>query len=574
MLEKKIKKKSLSDFKVTQSFLIEYQDKRDKLIVICHKCHSSYDYYKQDVCPKCNTKIKDKSLLSFSKDEEYRVFSGDALEPSNDIINEIDVHEMCNESLYSERVEETDTKIKYSRTYFRGYKLRLSKKQRFYTAPYFRTELTYFDKRTGYVIKGGKGPLYTMDILEDADIYHLTTNVKSNLNKYFVNGIVNYIEHQYPIVKRLESYVDFNQNIPFDKKRPYIIDLIRYYQYPIFLQLFENIDDDIVSFDYINSYFIHFMSSQQRDKLKKSKSLADYVEMYSGSPKVFDYILHDTFFKNCCNASVFEYIINISKLIILSPLFFYLNDDQYNQLFDDFKEEGGINYFYVSYYHNMNSIFTDYNYDRSVNHFQYVNKQAVQYLSKINLCHHFSQLVFNELIEYNEDNDSGGVAQLLFKFEKISRLIIPAIHYLNQTKQKEISNILSNTISFNDFYKESIKYLVRDYALIVEINNVCFLQVPNQSRTPICKNYDVDKLLNVIDIDIFYDDGIERDSYVYIIADHFLDSLYVTNENKYSNRILDFYWNSKMHRFVRRQEPESRKIENSLIQYLFITNQL
>lgn len=76
MLEKKTKKKSLSDFKIKQSFLIEYNSRSDKLIVICENCHSSYDYYKQDVCPKCNAKIKDKSLLSFQKIENIKFLVG------------------------------------------------------------------------------------------------------------------------------------------------------------------------------------------------------------------------------------------------------------------------------------------------------------------------------------------------------------------------------------------------------------------------------------------------------------------------------------------------------------------
>ena len=124
--------------------------------------------------------------------------SGDALEPSKDIINDFEMHMYRKEELYSEIVEETDDKIKYVRTYFKGYNLRLSEKLKFYTTPCFRTELIYFDKRTGNIIIGYRGSLYTMDLLNDTKIYFLTTYVKSNLNKYFVNGIIDYIEHQYP----------------------------------------------------------------------------------------------------------------------------------------------------------------------------------------------------------------------------------------------------------------------------------------------------------------------------------------------------------------------------------------
>ena len=571
MLEKKIKKKSLSDFKVKQSFLIEYNNKRDKLIVICEHCHSSYDYYKQDVCPKCNTKIKDKSLLSFSKDREYQIFSGDALEPSKDIINDFEMHMYCKEKLYSEIVEETDDKIKYVRTYFKGYNLKLSKKLKFYTTPCFRTELIYFDKQTGNIIIGYRGSLYTMDVLNDTKIYYLTTHVKSNLNKYFVNGIVDYIEHQYPMLKRLKSYINFNQKCSFDEKRSYIIDLLCYYQNSMFLQLFENINEGIISFEYIDHYFIQFMSHKQYDKLKKCELLTDYIEYYSGSSKIFDYILSSSFFEDCCNSSVFEYIINVSKLIILSPLFFYFDDNQYDMLFDAFADRCSINYFYVTYYKSMNSIFTGRSYDRSINHFQYVNQYAVKYLCNMGLYQHFKALIFKELIQYNDGNDSSGVAQLLFKFEKIVRLIIPALHYLNRTKQKDVSNILLNTVTFNDFYKESIKYLIRDYALIIEINGVCFLQIPLQSRMPICKNYDVIKLLNIQDIDLFYINGMSQDTFVYIIKDDYLDSLYMVDNGMYLNRTSDFYQHA-LTRFFR--HDQSNKSDNCLNHYLFITNQI
>lgn len=571
MLEKKTKKKSLSDFKIKQSFLIEYNSRSDKLIVICENCHSSYDYYKQDVCPKCNAKIKDKSLLSFSKDREYQIFSGDALEPSKDIINDFEMHMYCKEKLYSEIVEETDDKIKYVRTYFKGYNLKLSKKLKFYTTPCFRTELIYFDKQTGNIIIGYRGSLYTMDVLNDTKIYYLTTHVKSNLNKYFVNGIVDYIEHQYPMLKRLKSYINFNQKCSFDEKRSYIIDLLCYYQNSMFLQLFENIDEEIISFQYIDTYFIQFMSHKQHDKLKKCKLLTDYIEYYSGSSKIFDYILSSSFFEDCCNSSVFEYIINVSKLIILSPLFFHFTTEQCNKLFNDFREKQAINYFYVTYYSNMNSIFTHHGYDRSVNHFQYVNKHVVNYLKKMDLYDHFRELIFKQMIQYDNDNVDDEIAQFLFKFEKINRLVIPALHYLNQTKQKEISNLLINTISFNDFYKEAIMYLVRDYALIMEFNDVCFLQIPMQSRTPVCKNYNVYKLLNIQDFDLYY--GSSK-TLVYIIDDDYIDSLYMVNNGDYLERTSGLYDYEFVRLFMYSKYNKSYKTENCLNQYLFITNQI
>lgn len=567
MLRRKSKKKTLSDFKIEQSFLIKYKDQRDKLIVICEKCHSSYDYYKQDVCPKCQNKIENKDLLSFLKKENQQIFSGDALEPSNDIINDFEMHMYRKEELYSEIVEETDDKIKYVRTYFKGYNLRLSKKLKFYTTPCFRSELMFFDKKTGNIVIHRGCGWYTIHDFREYKIHYLTTHVKSNLNKYFVNGIIDYIENKYPILKSLESYVDCNSKVRFEEKRVYLIDLINYYQHPMFLDLFK-CTNVVISFEYIDRYFLYFMSTQQQKRLKKSNQLKDYIEYYSGNSKILDYVLNESFFNCCCKASIYEYIINVSRLMILSPLFFYFTDAQYDYLFSYYNQERCINYFRVSYIDKMNSIFTDFNYDRSVKSIQYTNHYSYKYLKNLDLLNYFNHLLFDQLIQYNDCYDNLGITQLLYKFEKMIRLLIPALHYLNQTKQKEISDILLKTTSFNAFYTEAIKYLVYDYALILEINDICFLQIPRQTRMPICKNYSVTKLLNIQKFDSFYMNDVNQDSFIYIIKDNHLDYFYMVDHNLYMNLLFD------SHSYSSSGFLKPKKIEDCLNQYLFITNQI
>lgn len=88
---------------------------------------------------------------------------------------------------------------------------------------------------------------------------------------------------------------------------------------------------------------------------------------------------------------------------------------------------------------------------------------------------------------------------------------------------------------------------------------------------PICKNYDVIKLLNIQDIDLFYINGMSQDTFVYIIKDDYLDSLYMVDNGMYLNRTSDFYQHA-LTRFFR--HDQSNKIENCLNQYLFITNQI